>query len=144
MIVDELEKAGTRSDYGRLWDAMLGLLEPETSRRYPYPALQAPLDLSHVSYIATANSADPLPAPLRDRLRIIDFPLPTLDDIDALFPPVIDDLARGRGVDARWAPPLTGGERELVSAYWTGGSVRALKRVVEVVLTERERHEPRH
>ena len=144
LIVDELEKAGTRSDYGRLWDAMLGLLEPETSRCYPDPALQTPLDLSHVSYIATANSADPLPAPLRDRLRIIDFPLPSLEDIDALFPPVIYDLARERGVDARWVPPLTGGERELVSTYWTGGSVRALKRLVEVVLTERERHEQRH
>jgi ATP-dependent Lon protease len=123
---------------------MLGLLEPETSRCYPDPALQTPLDLSHVSYIATANSADPLPAPLRDRLRIIEFPLPSLEDIDALFPPVICDLARERGVDARWVPPLTGSERELVSAHWTGGSVRGLKRLVEAVLLERERHERRH
>jgi hypothetical protein len=70
--------------------------------------------------------------------------MPSVEDIDALFPAVIDDLARERGVDARWVAPLTGGERELVSAHWTGGSVRALKRLVEVVLTERERHEQRH
>ena len=40
VLLDELEKAGTRSDYGRLWDCLLGLLEPETSCRYPDPALQ--------------------------------------------------------------------------------------------------------
>ena len=69
VLIDELEKAGTRSDYGRFWDCLLGFLEPETAARYPDPALQVTLDLSHVSYIATANSLDPLPAPLRDRFQ---------------------------------------------------------------------------
>jgi hypothetical protein len=32
LLLDELEKAGTRSDYGRLWDCLLGFLEPETNR----------------------------------------------------------------------------------------------------------------
>jgi ATP-dependent Lon protease len=40
ILVEELEKAPTRSDYGRLWDCLLGFLEPETNVRYPDPALQ--------------------------------------------------------------------------------------------------------
>ena len=63
VLLDELEKAGTRSDYGRLWDCLLAFLEPETSCRYPDPALQVSLDLSQISYIATANTLDPLPTP---------------------------------------------------------------------------------
>jgi ATP-dependent Lon protease len=40
VLIDELDKAATRSDYGRLWDCLLPFLEPETSARYPDPALQ--------------------------------------------------------------------------------------------------------
>ncbi|KIZ46781.1 MULTISPECIES: hypothetical protein [Rhodopseudomonas] len=46
VLIDEIEKAPTQSAYGRLWDALLGFLEPETAERYRDPALQAPLDLS--------------------------------------------------------------------------------------------------
>ena len=97
VLLDELEKAGTRSDYGRLWDCLLAFLEPETSCRYPDPALQVSLDLSQISYIATANTLDPLPTPIRDRFRVVTFPKPGADDLDALLPAVMADLARERG-----------------------------------------------
>jgi ATP-dependent Lon protease len=139
VLIDELEKAGTRSDYGRFWDCLLGFLEPESAARYPDPALQVTLDLSHVSYIATANSLDPLPSPLRDRFRIVTFPKPGPEHLDALLPPVITDLAAERGLDSRWIEPLCGQERDIVAAHWRGGSVRQLRRVVEVVLRAREK-----
>jgi ATP-dependent Lon protease len=139
MLIDEIEKAGTRNDYGRFWDCLLGFLEPETAVRYPDPALQVPLDLSHVSYVATANALDPLPAPLRDRFRIVGFPKPGPEHLDALLPPVIADLAAERGLDSRWVEPLTGQERDVVATHWGGGSVRRLRRVVEVVLRAREK-----
>ena len=60
VLLDELEKAGTGSDYGRLSDCLLGFLEPETNSRYPDPALQVTLDLSHVCFVATVNSTDPV------------------------------------------------------------------------------------
>ena len=78
ILVDELEKAGTRSDFGRFWDCLLGFLEPESSARYPDPALQTNIDLSHVSYLATANGLAGLPGPLLDRFRVISFPQPSL------------------------------------------------------------------
>lgn len=139
MLIDEIEKAGTRNDYGRFWDCLLGFLEIETASRYFDPALQVPLSLGDVSYVATANTLEPLPAPLRDRFRIVSFPKPGPEHLDALLPPVIADLAAERGLDGRWIEPLTGQERDLVATHWRGGSVRQLRRVVEVVLRAREK-----
>jgi ATP-dependent Lon protease len=138
VLIDEAEKAGTRTDYGRFWDCLLGFLEPETAARYPDPALQTNLDLSQVSYVATANTLDPLPLPLRDRFRIVTFPNPGPHDLDALLPAVVADLAKERGLDSRWVGPLTGHERDLVSVHWRGGSVRNLRRVVDAVLHARD------
>lgn len=138
VLIDEIEKAGTRSDYGRLWDCMLGFLEPETNARYPDPALQTNLDLSEVSYVATANSLDLLPSPLRDRFRVVTFPKPSQEHLDELLPAVIADLARERGLDRSWVPPLDGVERATVARHWPGGSVRRLRRIVEAILRERD------
>ena len=143
VLIDEIEKSGTRSDYGRLWDCLLGFFEPETSARYPDPALQTNLDLSQVSYVATANSLDPLPSPIRDRMRVVTFPKPSADDLDALLPAVIADLARERGLDQSWMPPLDGVEYAAVTMNWRGGSVRRLRRIVEAdpARARRPRHE---
>ncbi len=138
VLIDEIEKAGTRSDFGRLWDCLLGFFESETSARYPDSALQTNLDLSQVSYLATANSLDPLPSPIRDRFRVVTFPKPAGDDLAALLPAVIADLARERGLDQSWMPPLDGVEYAAVTMNWRGGSVRRLRRIVEVVLRERD------
>jgi hypothetical protein len=138
VLLDELEKAGTRSDYGRLWDCLLGFIEVETSSRHPDPALQVALDLSQISYVATANTLDPLPAPIRDRFRVVKFPKPSADHLDALLPAVITDLARERSPDAIWVPPLDGAEHAAVARHWRGGSVRRLRRVVEAILRERD------
>lgn len=137
VLLDELEKAG-RSELGRLWDCLLGLFEPETSCRYPDPALQVAVDLSQVSFVATANTLDPLPSPLRDRMRVIQFPEPGPKDLDKILPAVIAGLAQERGLDESWVPPLDGVEHAEVSRHWRGGSVRRLRRAVEAILRERD------
>lgn len=109
---------------GRLWDCLLGFLDPETNARYPDPALQTNLDLSHVSYVATANGLDPLPSSIRDRFRVAWFRKPSADDLDALLPAVIADLAQECGLDQSWVPPLDGLERRAVAQHWRGGSAR--------------------
>ncbi|OKO72486.1 ATPase AAA [Bradyrhizobium sp. AS23.2] len=144
VMIDEIEKAATRSDYGRLWDCLLAFLEPETNARYPDPALQTALDLSQVSYVATANSLDPLPSAIRDRFRVVTFPKPTASNVDALLPAIIADLAKERGLDQNWMPPLNGIERASLTQYWCGGSVRQLRRMVEPILRERDLRAVRH
>jgi hypothetical protein len=143
ILIDELEKAATRTDYGRLWDCLLGVIESETGSRYPDPALQIALDLSHVSYVATANTLEPLPTPLRDRFRITSFPKPTIDDLDALLPSLLRTIATERGVDARWIPPIDAIERRTIAKAWSGGSIRRLLRILEAVLQARDHHATR-
>jgi ATP-dependent Lon protease len=144
VLLDELEKAGTRADYGRLWDCLLGFLEPETSCRYPDPALQVTVDLSQASFLATANTLDPLPSPIRDRMRVIRFPEPSANDLDGILPGVIADLARERGLHESWVPPLDGTEHAAVARNWRGGSMRRLRRIVEAILRERDLHATRN
>jgi ATP-dependent Lon protease len=144
VLLDELEKAGTRSDYGRLWDCLLGFLDSETSCRYPDPALQVSLDVSQVSFVATANTLDPLPAPIRDRFRVVTFPKPGAHDLDALLPAVTAGLARERGLDRGWILPLDGAERAAVARHWRGGSVHRLRRIVDAILRNRDLHATRN
>jgi ATP-dependent Lon protease len=122
---------------------LLAFLEPETAH-YMDPALQAAVDLTHVSYIATANSLDPLPAPLRDRFRTIEFPEPRAGDLDALLPAAVADYASDRQMDARWIAPLAAWEHDLIARKWHGGSVRRLRRFVETILRARERWAQMH
>jgi ATP-dependent Lon protease len=71
-------------------------------------------------------------------MRVVMFPKPSADDLDALLPAVIADLARERGLDQSWMPPLDGAEYAAVAMHWRGGSVRRLRRVAEAVLRERD------
>jgi hypothetical protein len=150
VLLDELEKAsgvvgGNRVDgVGRLWDCLLGLTEVENSIRYPDPFFQGPVDLSQISYLATANSVDRLPRPLLDRFRVLKLALPSRDHLDALLPAVITDLARERGLDARWMAPLDADEHAAIASAWNGGSVRNLRRLVEVILRDRDANATRN
>ncbi len=139
ILVDEVDKAASRSDYGRLWDSLLAFLEPETVRAYPDPCLQVDLDLSQLSLIATANSLTPLPAPLLDRLRIVEVPEPRASDLASLVTPLACDLLAEQSLDERWWQPLDADELALLAAKWRGGSVRRLRAYLAVVLRARDR-----
>lgn len=137
--IEELDKASTRSDYGRLWDSLLATLEPETSQRFPDPALQVDLDLSMVSTVATANDYGQLPGPLLDRLTLVRFPEPGARDLHGLVPALLADLAREDGLDPRWHLPLADHELKAVANHWKGGSLRRLRRHVRGILRVREK-----
>jgi hypothetical protein len=57
VVIEELEKAPstvTTWGEGLFWNCLLSFLEPTTSGRYPDPVV-GPIDLSHISYMATAT-----------------------------------------------------------------------------------------
>jgi hypothetical protein len=138
IILDEVEKAGTSRHNGALADVLLGLLEPESARRYLDPYLQSSVDLSHVLWLATANALDGIPAPLRDRCRVVRFPDPTLDHLPVLAAHLLKAIVLERQLDPRWALPLSTLELEHLAGVWRGGSIRALGRLVVGIIKARE------
>ncbi len=143
IILDEIEKAGRSRENGSLIDALLAMLEPSTARRYRDPMLEVETDLSHVSWLATSNDASKIPAPLRDRFRILRMPDPQPAHLQALLPGILADIARETD-GQEWAQALAGDEIAAIARAWGGGSLRRLRRIVEVVVDMRDSHAPRH
>jgi hypothetical protein len=144
LVIDELEKAGTGTHNGSLTDVLLPFLERESASRYHDPYLECAVDLSAVSYIATANSTFSVPGPLLDRLRVIEVLQPRRQDMPVVAKTILSEIREERFEDEIWTPDLDGDEMEILAKQWRGGSLRPLRRMIEVILAGRMSLAPRH
>ncbi len=128
LIVEEVDKAGGSDRNGRPLDTLLAMLEPISARRYRDPYLMAPVDLSRISWILTANTIDGLPAPLLSRLLIISVEGPHVSDFSVVWNAAHASLLSEYGLASDRLPELgVLVRRRLEASFARHRSIRQLR-----------------
>ncbi|WP_386176893.1 AAA family ATPase [Sulfitobacter sp. R86518] len=118
VVLDELDKRGISTNGGDAADALLPMLEPTTSEAYQSPYLEAPVNLSHISWIICVNDISHLPQPMLDRSRVLTCDMPQGAHLSALVrrvlgeevdPQVVELATKAvkRGRSLRWLRRLS-------------------------------------
>lgn len=134
MMLDEIDKMSA-SMQGDPTAAMLEVLDPEQNSTFRDNYLGQPFDLSHVVFIATANVMDQVPAPLRDRMEVIELPGYTLEEkVQIARRYLLGRQLQQCGLSASQCDLNDLALRALASGYTREAGVRQLEREIGRVL----------
>jgi ATP-dependent Lon protease len=134
ILLDEVDKVGAdwRGDPSA---ALLEVLDPAQNHSFRDHYLDVELDLSQVVFIATANIADTIPAPLLDRMEVIGFDGYTTDEKVAIARGYLWPRQRERnGLLEDEVEIADGVLHQLVNEYTREAGVRQLERELGKVL----------
>ncbi|MCA9683589.1 MAG: endopeptidase La, partial [Myxococcales bacterium] len=130
MLLDEVDKLSQQFG-GSPEAALLEVLDPEQNHTFSDHYLEVAFDLSRVMFIATANTIDPIPPALRDRLEILELPGYTRQEKLAiarghLIPRKLEENALGEDTIAIEDEAL----RQIIGDYTREAGVRQLGREI--------------
>lgn len=103
ILLDEIDKIGKSSHRGNVQDVLLEVLDPVQNKEFFDNYFEAPLDLSKVLFLCSANILDSntISAPLYDRLEVIELSGYTKKEKMAIFDNyLLTKLMKKVGLDA--------------------------------------------
>lgn len=134
LLLDEIDKTG--SDFkGDPSSALLEVLDPEQNSRFHDNYVDVDYDLSHVLFIATANTLSTIPRPLLDRMEVIDISgyLPE-EKIEIARKHLIPRIAEENGFGKDEITFTTEALAKIIESYTGESGVRMLEKEIAKVI----------
>ena len=130
MMLDEIDKVGS-TFRGDPTSALLEVLDPEQNDTFVDNYLELDYDLSKVMFIATANSLETIPAPLRDRMEIIYISGYTLEEkVEIAKKYLIPKQIKENGLTKRNFKMSDAAIKRVIDEYTRESGVRNLERQI--------------
>lgn len=134
IMLDEADKIGGQDFKGDPESALLEVLDPEQNHTFLDHYLDVPFDLSNVMFIVTANVADNIQGPLRDRMEVIEFSGYTEDEkVNIALLHIVPKLLREHGLSDY--PPEFAVEAvsKIINEYTREAGTRNLERQIATI-----------
>ncbi len=130
ILLDEIDKLGS-SYKGDPSSAMLEILDSEQNANFHDRYIDMPFDLSRVLFITTANDASNIPAPLRDRMELIELGSYTREDKFKIAKNhLIKKQISANGLKNNEVKFTDSGIYKIIDAYTREAGVRRLDRII--------------
>lgn len=132
-LLDEIDKISA-DIHGDPASALLEVLDPEQNATFRDRFIEIPVDLSKIMFITTANSLETIPAPLLDRMEVINLSGYTeIEKLHIAEKYLVKKAREKCGLTAENFKITSGGLKEIITGYTMEAGVRSLEREVETV-----------
>jgi ATP-dependent Lon protease len=132
-ILDEIDKMGI-SFQGDPAAALLEVLDPEQNKDFRDHYLDLPFDLRNVMFITTANTIDPLPPALRDRMEIIELGSYTIEEkVEIAKNFLIPKQMKEHSINSKSLIFTDEAVNEIITKYTREAGVRNLERTIATI-----------
>ena len=129
-LFDEIDKL-SRSHNGDPASAMLEILDPEQNSRFRDHYIDAPVDLSRVMFITTANTTDTIDRALLDRMEVIELSSYTLEEkLQIARRHLVPKELKAHGLKSSQLRIHENALREIIDKYTRESGVRTLERLI--------------